>query len=90
MLHEKQRCLFDPRGLPLAPLDDHHRGVEVLLLLAESHLHRVLLLYRPQVLVGRVWWSILKRKQDFRVSEKIPYKLQVLQHLFQFQFQTIT
>ena len=60
MLHEEERGLLDPGGLPLAPLDHHHRRVEVLLLLPERHLHHVLLLDRPQVLVGRVGRSILR------------------------------
>ena len=63
MLHEEQRGLLDPGGLPLAALDDHHRRVEVLLLHAEGHLHDVLLLDRPQVLVGGVGWSILQHEQ---------------------------
>ena len=65
MLHEEERGLLDPGGLPLAPLDHHHRRVEVLLLLPERHLHHVLLLDRPQVLVGRVGRSILKGKSSY-------------------------
>ena len=81
MLHEEQRGLFDPRGLPLAPFDDHHRGVEVLLLLAESHLHHVLLLDRRQVLVGGIRWGILQHIQDSRVSIPDPlFKFSITNH----------